>query len=141
MDALDTLLERAIAERDQALLVLGRAEAALQRQQVQLAQLAGYRTEYHQRWAGQFSRHGAIEIVHCYQSFVQRLDEALAQQQLQVQAASAGVQRARDALLARETRAASVRKLIERRLAEARTASDEYAIHINGDGFVAQCRA
>jgi flagellar FliJ protein len=124
MDALDTLLERAIAERDQALLVLGRAEAALQRQQVQLAQLGGYRTEYHQRWAGQFSRHGAIEIVHCYQSFVQRLDEALAQQQLQVQAASAGVQRARDALLARETRAASVRKLIERRSAEQRLAHD-----------------
>jgi flagellar protein FliJ len=124
MDALDTLLERAVAERDQAVLALARAEAALQRQQAQLVQLAAYRTEYQQRWAGQFSRHGAIEIVHCYQSFVQRLDEALAQQQRQVQAAEAGVQRARDAVLARETRAASVRKLIERRCAETRLAQD-----------------
>jgi flagellar protein FliJ len=124
MDALDTLLERAVAERDQAVLALARAEAALQRQQAQLAQLAEYRNEYHQRWAGQFSRHGAIEIVHCYQSFQQRLDEALAHQQRQVQAAEAGVQRARDALLAREMRAASVRKLLERRAAEQRLAHD-----------------
>jgi flagellar protein FliJ len=124
MDALDTLLQRAEADRDQAVLALGRADAALQRQQVQLAQLAEYRSEYRQRWAGQFSRHGAIEIVHCYQSFVQRLDEALAHQQRQVQAALAGVQRAREALLARETRAASVRKLIARRGAEQQLAHD-----------------
>lgn len=124
MEALATLLQRALAERDQAVLALGRAEAQMQRQQAQLAQLAEYRSEYQQRWAGQFSRQGAIEIVHCYQSFVQRLDEALAQQQRQVQAAAAGVQRARDALLAREMRAASVRKLMERRSVELRLAHD-----------------
>jgi flagellar protein FliJ len=124
MDALDTLLQRAVAERDLALLALARAEALLRRQQGQLAQLVDYRREYHQRWAGQFSRHGAMEIVQCYQSFVQRLDEALAQQQRQVQTAQAGVQRSRDSLLARETRAASVRKLIERRAAVERLAHD-----------------
>jgi flagellar FliJ protein len=124
MDALDTLLQRAVAERDQAVLALGRAEAVLQRQQGQLAQLAGYRSEYHQRWAGHFTQHGAIEILRCYQSFVQRLDDAMAQQERQVQTASAGVQRARDTLLARELRAASVRKLIERRAAEQRQVHD-----------------
>ncbi len=124
MDALDTLLQRALAERDVAVLALGRAEAMLERQQGQLAQLAEYRSEYQQRWAGQFSRHGAIEIVHCYQNFVQRLEDAMAQQERQVQTAAAGVQRARDALLAREMRAASVRKLIERRTGEQRLAQD-----------------
>jgi flagellar FliJ protein len=124
MDALDTLLERALAEREQAVLALGLADAALQRQQGQLAQLVEYRNDYHQRWAGQFSRHGAIEIVHCYQNFMQRLDDAMAQQKRQVQAAQAGVERARDTLLAREMRAASVRKLIERRAGEQRLAHD-----------------
>jgi flagellar FliJ protein len=41
-----------------------------------------------------------------------------------VQAAQAGVERARDTLLAREMRAASVRKLIERRAGEQRLAHD-----------------
>jgi flagellar protein FliJ len=124
MDALDTLLQRAVAERDQAVLALGRAEQALRRQQLQLEQLGSYRSEYQQRWAGQFGRGGAIEIVLCYQSFVQRLDAALDQQQRQVQTASVGVQRARESLLACEMRAASVRKLIERRSTERQRAQD-----------------
>ena len=124
MPALNTLLERALADRDLAVLALSRAEELVQRQHAQRTELATYRIEYHQRWAGQFSRQGAIEIVHCYQSFMLRLDEALAQQQRQVDAATGNAQRARQTLLARETRAASIRKLMERRLAEQRLVSD-----------------
>ena len=72
-------------------------------------QLADYRGEYLQRWNEQFGRGGFIEIVHCYQSFVQRLDEAVAQQHRQIEAhrAPAGAQ-LRQALVAAELRAASV---------------------------------
>jgi flagellar protein FliJ len=118
MHALNTLLERAAAERDQALAALRQADDAAGRQQAQHAQLAAYRVEYQQRWAGQFRQGGAIEIMHCYQSFMQRLDEALAQQQRLVDTAAGAALRARETLLARETRVASVRKLIERRAAE-----------------------
>jgi len=124
MPALNTLLERAASERDQALAALRQADDLAGRQQAQHAQLAAYRVEYQQRWASQFRQGGAIEIMHCYQSFMQRLDEALAQQQRQVEMAAGAAQQARETLLARETRVASVRKLIERRTAEHQHATD-----------------
>ena len=124
MHALNTLLERACAERDQALAALRQADDATGRQQAQHMQLTAYRVEYQQRWAGQFRQGGAIEIMHCYQSFMQRLDEALAQQQRLVDAAAGAAHRAREALLAREVRVASVRKLIERRAAEHQLATE-----------------
>ena len=127
MHALNTLLERALAERDLALVALGNAQALVQRQHDQLVQLATYRVEYQQRWSDQFSRHGAMEIVQCYQGFMQRLDDAMAQQQRQLDNANGSAERARETLLARETRAASVRKLIERRVAEQRLAADRHA--------------
>jgi len=124
MPALHTLLERAASERDQALAALRQADDLAGRQQAQHAQLAAYRVEYQQRWAVQFRQGGAIEIMHCYQSFMQRLDEAMAQQQRQVETAASAAQQARETLLARETRVASVRKLIERRTAEHQHATD-----------------
>jgi len=124
MHALNTLLERAASERDQALAALRQADDLAGRQQAQHAQLAAYRVEYQQRWAVQFRQGGAIEIMHCYQSFMQRLDEAMAQQQRQVETAAGAAQQARETLLARETRVASVRKLIERRTAEHQHATD-----------------
>jgi flagellar FliJ protein len=122
--ALHTLLARAEAERDQLMAAHRRAEEQARRVQAQAEQLRGYRSDYQARWSGQFSRQGAIEIVHCYQSFMQRLDEALAQQQRQVEATEAQRQRLRQALLAAETRVASVRKLMERRQAELRLAQE-----------------
>jgi flagellar protein FliJ len=118
MTALLTLLRQAETERDQALAALHRAEEQAERVRAQAEHLAGYRSEYQQRWAGHFSRRGAIEIVHCYQSFMQRLDEALALQRQQSDAAQAQTERERLALVAAERRVASVRKLIGRRQAE-----------------------
>jgi flagellar FliJ protein len=120
MKTLHTVLGQAEAERDRALTAMRLAEDLAQQRQVQAQQLQAYRSEYQQRWSGQFSRRGTMEIVQCYQSFMQRLDEALAQQQQQAAAAQAQAQQARQRLLAAETRVASVRKLMERRQAEHR---------------------
>lgn len=124
MTALHTLLTRAESERDQIMAAFRRAEEQAHGVRAQAEQLQAYRGDYQTRWAGQFSRQGAIEIVHCYQSFMQRLEEAVAQQQRQVEATQAQCQRLRQALLAAEMRVASVRKLIERRQAEQRLAQD-----------------
>ncbi|MFY9514328.1 MAG: flagellar export protein FliJ [Rubrivivax sp.] len=122
--ALKTLLEQAEAERDQAQAALRHAEEQAQRARQQAGQLLAYRGEYQQRWTGQFSRQGTMEIVHCYQSFALRLDEALAQQQRQADAADATTERLRQALLGAEMRVAAVKKLIERRQAEQRRADE-----------------
>jgi flagellar protein FliJ len=124
MSALHTLLTQAEAERDQARAALRRAEDQLTRLRAQAEQLHAYRGEYQQRWGGQFAQGGAIEIVHCYQSFMQRLDEALVQQRQQSEAAAALAERQRAVLLATEMRVASVRKLLERRQIELRRVQD-----------------
>ncbi len=122
--ALQLLQERATEERDRLVLELRRSDDLAQRARRQGEQLDHYRREYLQRWNARFSRGGAIEIVHCYQSFMQRLEEALVQQRLQIDAADRAVAAVRKALLQAELRAASIRKLIERRLADARHAHE-----------------
>ena len=124
MKTLATVLEHAERERDQAQAALRRAEDLARHAQLQAEQLQAYRGEYRQRWALQFRQRGTMDIVQCYQSFTQRLDEALAQQQLQVANAQEQVLRARQRLLATETRVASVRKLMERRRAEQQLTQD-----------------
>ena len=118
LTTLNLLLDRATQERDRLAGELRRGEDVALRARRQGEQLSTYRGEYLQRWGQQFGRGGAIEIVHCYQSFMQRLDEALAQQQRHIDAAERGVTAVRQALLQAELRVASVKKLIERRQAE-----------------------
>jgi len=127
MTALNTLLSQAEGERNKAMVALRRAEDHVRRLRAQTEQLSGYRADYQRRWAGQFSRQGTMEIVQCYQTFTQRLDEALAQQQRQTDSALAQAATLREALLAAELRVASVRKLIERRQFELRQAEDRRA--------------
>jgi flagellar FliJ protein len=122
--ALRLLQECATEERDRLVVELRRNEAAAQHARNQGAQLDRYRGEYQQRWGGQFGHGEAIEIVRCYQSFMQRLDEATEQQRQQTAAAERGAAAVRQALLQAELRAASIRKLIERRDAQARQAQE-----------------
>ena len=126
MNTLKTLLQQAEGRRDQALAALRRAEELAHRAREQAQQLAGYRGQYQQRWSQQFSQHGTMDIVQCYQSFNQRLDEAIGQQNTQADSAEQQVQRLRDHLLATEVRVASVRKLMERREAERRRAAERH---------------
>jgi len=68
-------------------------------------------------------RSSPIELLHCHRDFMLRLDQAVLQQQGQLQGAGARLAQLRATLLARETRVAAVRKLIERRAQEQRLAA------------------
>lgn len=118
VQALEVLLERAVQERDRLAVDLRRGDEVATRVRRQGEQLSTYRSEYQQRWTSQFNRGGAIEILHCYQSFMQRLDDALLQQQRQVEAAERALASVREALMQAEIRVASLKKLIERRQGE-----------------------
>ena len=115
---LQTLLQRAEAERDTALATLRQAEALVQQAEQQAQQLQGYRSEYDQRWTARFQEHGTAELLHCHRGFGQRLDHAITMQLTNSRQLGNRVQQARETLVAREMRVAGVRKLIERRQAE-----------------------
>lgn len=118
IQSLLALLKQAEAERDAALAALQRAQAAAERAKLQADQLLNYRRDYERRWNEQFAQRGAIDIVRCYQTFMQRLSQAIEQQQRSTEHAENQLQLARDALRCLEMRAASIRKLIERRTKE-----------------------
>ncbi len=124
LQPLTILLEHNERERDAALTAHQRAQATSAAAAATTEQLQTYRREYEQRWRTQFGRQGEMELVHCYQSFMERLSLAVEQQQQSATFAAQEVERARVHLQAVELRCASVRKLIERRLAEARLASE-----------------
>ncbi|MBB2486536.1 flagellar export protein FliJ [Mitsuaria sp. WAJ17] len=124
LQALDVLLERAEAERDEALGLLRDAEARAGALRQQHEQLAQYRTEYRTRWTQSFARSTTVEILSCYQSFGGRLDQAISQQDLLSCQAEQRLALIREQLRERELRVASVRKLLERRRQEARRSQE-----------------
>ena len=136
--SLQTLLDEAERQRDAALAALLHAEEAARRLRAQAEQLQAYRGDYHERGPTHAGRSTPIELLHCHRDFMQRLDQALAQQQGQLQAGEARVVQLRAALLAHEIRVASVRKLIDRRAKALRQtierreqkADDEYAMRM-----------
>jgi flagellar protein FliJ len=113
--ALHTVLEHAERQRDDAMAQLLRAEEAARQLQRQVAQVHDYRDEYRQRHPAQGGRSTNIEMLRVHQGFMQRLDQALQQVQAQQQASEQRCHTLRAALVAHETRVASVRKLLERR--------------------------
>lgn len=137
--ALHTLLEHAERERDEAVSALLQAEEHQRRLLAQQEQLLAYREDYRARHPAQGGRSASIELIRCHQGFMQRLDQALQQQAHAVQQAEGRAELMRQALVAQETRVASVRKLIERRGAQARhlaerqdqRRSDETAMHLH----------
>ena len=76
MQSLLTLLAHAERERDAALAALRGCQIEQRNAQAQAEQLQRYRRDYEQRWQTQFRASGAIEVVHCYQGFMQRLGTA-----------------------------------------------------------------
>ncbi len=121
LSSLLVLREHEQRRRDEAQSRLRQAQARLEQAQRQAEQLGGYRGEYQQRWTAQFSSSGTdTALLHCYQSFGERLHQAVDQQQQVRAQAQAQYDRAREALLAQELRLAAVSKLIERRQAAAR---------------------
>jgi len=115
---LNTLLEHAERERDAAMAALQQVEAESRRQRQQMEQLQAYHADYTLRTPGLGGRAAPIEQLRSHHAFMQRLVQALSQQQQQVVAAEGPVARQRQHLLEREMRVASVRKLVERRQQE-----------------------
>jgi flagellar FliJ protein len=118
--SLTILLGQAERQRDAALAEHLRAQTASEAAATQAEQLRAYRKDYEQRWSAQFCREGKIELVRCYQSFMERLTQAVDQQTQVAEHAKTQVERALIAVREVELRCASVRKLIERRTLEMR---------------------
>jgi flagellar protein FliJ len=116
IDLLHTLLEREKEKRDAALMEWRDAEANNRAAREQADSLFAYRSEYRARWQAQFATRAAIEILHCYQGFALRLEQAIGAQQGVVDQAAQRAQAARERLKHRELKVATVQRLIERRL-------------------------
>lgn len=134
---LSLLLERAESERDAAAQALQTASAQAQAARSQHDGLSGYRQEYQQRWTQSFAQGTTMSIVDCYQSFGQRLDQAVDTQGHLANHADQRQVRARDALRQAELRVAALRQLIARRQAEAAKA-DERREQRAADEFAAR---
>lgn len=124
LQSLNVLLDQATNERDAALAALQRAVDAVNSAQVQADGLLTYRNDYQNRWSQQFGKGAAIEIVMSYRSFNERLDQAIEHQTRVLASAQSQVETAREELQQREMRVASVKKLIERRVAEENRAAE-----------------
>ncbi|MDE2080240.1 MAG: flagellar FliJ family protein [Burkholderiales bacterium] len=117
--ALQTLLEHAEHARDAAQAALLQAEDAVRSLRQQAQQLHGYRDEYAGRHPALGGRSATVELLRCHSAFMQRLEQAVAQLQLQLHAAETRVPMLRAELLALELRVASVARLQARRGAAA----------------------
>lgn len=124
LQPLATLLAQSERERDMALADLQRAQLASEAADAQAKQLLDYRRDYEQRWGAQFAREGQIELVRCYQSFIERLTQAVDQQGRVAEHSKQQLANAVLAVRVAETRCASVRKLIERRTSEQRNVAE-----------------
>jgi flagellar FliJ protein len=113
---LRTLLERETERRDAAIVEWREAERQVHAAREQAESLVVYRGEYRKRWQAQFAQRAHMEILHCYQGFVDRLEHAIGAQQGMVDQASSREEAARQRLKHREIKVATVQRLIERRL-------------------------
>jgi flagellar FliJ protein len=118
MEMLLALLQQAQSQRDEALAARQRALDAERRAEAQAAQLLAYRQDYERRWRAQMADGQGMAVVGCYQSFGERLTQAIEQQRRQVEALRAQRERIEAALLERERMLASTAKLLERRRAD-----------------------
>ncbi len=112
------LLAQAERQRDEALAAQMNAEAAERGAVDKAEQLLVYRRDYEQRWSAEFCRDGKIELVRCYQGFMERLSQAVDQQARIAAQAVLQAERATAVVQGHEMRTAALRKLIERRSGE-----------------------
>lgn len=124
MSPLQTLLQHAQGQRDAALAKLARAEKQARQLQAQSQQLLAYRDDYRRRDPAQVGRSATIDLLQHHRAFMQRLQQAVEQQQAQADAAQSQIEQLRRALLLLEQRVASVGKLLQRRDQAAQTQHD-----------------
>lgn len=120
LQTLTVLLERAEAERDEAMRAFQEAQQRASHARDQHGQLAQYRSDYQTRWTQTFAQRGTMDIVGCYQTFGLRLNQAIDQQHNVSSYADQRANMAREQLHSCELRVASIKKLLDRRRLEAR---------------------
>ena len=118
LQALNALLSQAERARDTTLSTHFNAVNRLQALQQQSHQLMQYRQEYEQRWSQEFKSQSGIEILRYYQSFMQRMNQALSQQERAQTQAEQDLQALQTELMSCEMKVASIKKLIERKMNE-----------------------
>jgi flagellar FliJ protein len=118
LQSLRFLLAQAERQRDEALAAQMKAEVAERAAVNQAEQLCVYRRDYEQRWSAEFCRDGKIELVRCYQGFMERLSQAVDQQARIAAQAVLQAERATEQVHGHEMRTAALRKLLERRTRE-----------------------
>jgi flagellar FliJ protein len=116
--SLRLLLAQAEGQRDEALAEQLKLDAAWRAAAAQAEQLVLYRREYEQRWRAEFCREGKIELVRCYQGFIERLTQAVEQQERVATQTAEQAERAAAIMRGHDVRAAALKKLIERRIKE-----------------------
>lgn len=112
------VLQAAEKARDEAVAELEGGKRAYESARQQAQSLVDWRREYQQRWQSQFRQVGGMEIMRCYQDFMQRLAEAVSDQDTRVEQARLYMERCRAELIERERKVAAVAQLMDRRLAE-----------------------
>ena len=117
------LLAQVERQRDEALAEQFRVESLRRAAQAQAEQLVAYRRDYERRWSAEFCREGKVELVRCYQGFMQRLTQAVEQQERVAAHATVQAERAEAIARGHEVRAAGLRKLVERRLRQGEIAA------------------
>jgi flagellar protein FliJ len=115
LQLLQVLLEREQKRRDEAQANLRAANANLDAQKQQADGLTTYRVEYVAKWKASFQQSAQMEILRSYHGFLSRLDQAITHQQGVIAHAQRGVDAARQRLLEREIRVATVERLMQRR--------------------------
>jgi len=126
LKSLAALLAHAERERDEALAEQFRAEAACRTAAAQAEQLVAYRRDYEKRWRAEFCRDGKIELVRCYHGFMQRMTDAVEQQQRIAARAAMLAERAEAVVRGHELRTAGLRKLVERRVRAGEVAATRF---------------
>lgn len=119
--SLMVVLESAEKARDEAVAELEGGKRAYDAARQQAQSLVDWRREYQNKWQSQFRQAGGMEIMRCYQDFMQRLAEAVSDQDKRVEQARLYMERCRAQLIERERKVAAVAQLMDRRLAELQT--------------------
>lgn len=131
--ALDILLQHAELARDQALAAWQQAQARVHALQQQARQLQGYTAETAARDPAREGRSTSMDSLLGHRSFMQRLQQAVALQQAQVDYAQLQAQALQADLLAREMRVAQVQKLQSRRHQETLRQQDRQQQRLSDD--------
>lgn len=109
------VLEQAKSSRDHAFVMLESSRKILEDAKFKLQSLHNFRSQYEERWQGQFKQAGGMEIVRCYQDFMARLSNAVDEQASRVAHLQRDHDNRKTDLLELERKLAAVQKLIDRR--------------------------